>query len=119
MDHLIELLQVHKENKLFALYRKCEFLLSSVVFLGHIISSEGVEVDPRKNEAVKNWPKPLTPTYIKSFLGLVGYYRIFVDCFVSIASTLNTLTQKSVNFEWSEAYERSFQIFKYSLTSAP
>ena len=71
-------------------------------FLGYIISSEGSNVDPRKIEAVKNWPRPLTPTDIRSFLGLVRYYMRFVDGFVSIAYTLNTLTQKSVTFERSE-----------------
>ena len=69
---------------------------------------EGVDVDPRKTEMVKNWPKPLNPTDIRSFLGLAGYYRMFVDCFASIASPLTTLTQKSKKFEWWEAFEKSF-----------
>ena len=59
-----------KENQLFAKYNKCEFWLRSVAFLGNIVTSEGVEVDPRKNEAVKNCPRPLTPIDIRSFLGL-------------------------------------------------
>ena len=79
-----------------------------MTFLFHIISSEGVEVDLRKIEEVKNWPRPLTPTDIRSFLGLAGYYRRSVDVFVSIASPLTTLTQKSRKFEWSEACEKSF-----------
>ena len=78
-----------------------------MTFLGHIICSEGVEVDPKKIEAVRNWPKPLTPTDIRSFLGLSCYYRRFVSGFASIASPLNTLTQKSKKFEWSEACEKS------------
>ena len=73
--------------------------------LGHIISSEGFEVNPRKTEAVKNWPRPLTPTDIRSFLGLVVYYWRFVVCFRPITSPLNNLTQKSKKFEWSEACE--------------
>ena len=73
MDHLMVVLQVLKENKLFSKYNKCDFWLRWVTFLCHIISSEGVEVDPRKIEAVKNCPKPLTPTDIRSFLGLAGY----------------------------------------------
>ena len=79
-------------------------------FLGYIISSEGSNVDPRKIEAVKNWPRPLTPIDIRSFLGLVGYYQRFVDSFASIASPLTTLNQKSKKFEWSEACEKSFQM---------
>ena len=61
-----------KENQLFAKYSKCELWLRSVAFLGHIISNEGVEVDPREIEGVKNWPRPLTPTDIRIFLCLVG-----------------------------------------------
>ena len=81
-------LKILMENKLFAKYNNCEFLLRWVTFLGHIISSKGVEVDPRKTEAVKNWPRSMTPTNIKCFLGLVGYYRRFEDGFASIAYPL-------------------------------
>ena len=86
MNHLRMILQVLKENQLFSMYSKCEFLLRSVVFLGHIIFSEGFEFIPTKTEAFKNWPRPLNPTDIKSFLGLAGYYRRFVDGFTSMAS---------------------------------
>ena len=72
-------------------------MLRLMAFLGHVISSE---VDPKKTEAVRNWPRPLAPMDIRSFLGLVGYYRRFVDGFVSIAYSLITLTQKNVKFEW-------------------
>ena len=85
-------MQVLKEHKLFAKYRKCESWLRSVAFLGHIISCEGVNIDKRKTEAVKNCPRLLTPTKIKSFLGLAGYYRRFVDGFASIVFPLPCLT---------------------------
>ena len=103
MDHLRAVLKTLKEHQLFAKYRKCEYWSRSVTFFGHIISIEGVEVDPRKMEAMKNWPGPLTKTDIRSFLGLAGYYRWFVVGFASIASLLITLTQKSKKFEWSKA----------------
>ena len=119
MKHLRVVLQVLKENQLFAKYRKCEFWLRSVVFLGHVISSEGVEVDPRKIEMVNNCPRPFTQTDIRSLFGLVCYYRRFVDVFVSITSPLTTLTQKSKKFELSETCEKSFQILNDSLTFAP
>ena len=90
-----------------------------MAFLGHIISSEGVEVDTRKKEAVKNWPRPLTMTHIRSFLGLACNYQRFVDGFASIASPLTTLTQKSETFEWSEACEKRFHLLKHKLTSTP
>ena len=110
MDHLKMVLQVLKEHQLFAKYSKYEFWLTSVVFLGHIISTEGVgvEVDPRETKVLKNWHRLLTPTDIMSFLGLAGYYRRFVDGFASISSPLTTLTQKGMKFEWSETCERNF-----------
>ena len=70
MGHLRVVFETLKEHQLFAKYRKCEFWLRSLTFLGHIISSEGVEVDPRTTEAVKKWPRPLNPTDIRSFFGL-------------------------------------------------
>ena len=98
MNHLRAVLQVLKENQLFAKYSKCENWLRSVAFLGHIIASEGVEVDPTKTKVFKNWTRPLTLTNIRSFLDLVGYYRRFVDSIASIASPLTILTQKSKKF---------------------
>ena len=99
IDHLRVVLRVFKENHLFAKYNKCDLWFGLVDFLGRIISSEGVEVYPRKIEAVKNCPTPLTPTNIRSSLVLVGYYTRFMDGFSSIASLLTTLAQKSLKFE--------------------
>ena len=87
-----------KENQLFAKYRKFTFWLRSVEFHGNIISGEGLDVDQKKIEAVKNSPRPMTPTDIRSALGLVGYYRRFLDGFAAIESSLTTLTQKSKIF---------------------
>ena len=92
MNHLRVVLQVFKEHQLLSNYIKFEFWLT---FLGHIISNDGV--DPRKTEAVKNWPRPLTPTYIRIFLGLAGYYQRFWEGFAYIASPLTTLTQSVTN----------------------
>ena len=101
MNHFRVVLHVLKEHQFIAKYRKCEFWLRSVTFLGHIISSEGVEVDSRKMEAMKNWPKPLNTIDIRSFLGITDYYWRFVKGFASIASPSTTLTQKNKKFEWS------------------
>ena len=119
MDHQRVALQMLNENKLFSKYIKCEFWLRLVVLLCVIICSEGVKVDRRKKQAVMNWPRPQSPIDIRSFLGLAGYNRRFMDGFASIASPLTTLTQKSIKFEWSEACERRFQISKYRLTFVP
>ncbi|XP_070014063.1 uncharacterized mitochondrial protein AtMg00860-like [Nicotiana sylvestris] len=76
-------------------------------------------VDPQKIAAVRNWPRPTTPTEIRIFLGLAGYYRRFVEGFSTLASPLTKLTQKAVKFQWYDAYERSFQELKSRLTTAP
>ncbi|WMV18590.1 hypothetical protein MTR67_011975 [Solanum verrucosum] len=109
MDHLRIVLQVLKDQQLFAKFSKCEFLLRSIAFLRHIVSSKGIEVDPKKMDVVESWPRPLTPSDIRSFLGLSGCYRRSVDVFSSIASPLTSLTQKKAKFEWSETCEKSFQ----------
>ena len=101
MRHLRIMLQVLKDNQLLSKFSKCEFLIRSVAFLGQIVSSERVEVDPRKTKVVKGCPRPLRPTKIQSFLGLVGYYRRFVEGFSSITSSLTVLTQNKSKFEWS------------------
>ena len=79
-----------------------------MTFLGHVVSDQGVEVDPRKTEVVKNWPKPLTLNDIHRFWGLAGYYRRFVEGFSSIAAPLTTLTKKKAKFKWTETCEKSF-----------
>ncbi|XP_070002912.1 uncharacterized protein [Nicotiana sylvestris] len=89
------------------------------MFLGHVISREGIMVDPQKIAAVKNWPRPTTPIEIRSFFGLAGYYRRFVEGFSSLASPLTKLTQKAVKFQWSDTCEKSFQELKSSLTTTP
>ena len=89
------------------------------MYFFHISSSEGIEVNPRKIEGVKNCPRPLTPTNIRSFFCLNWYYRRSVNGIVSIASPLTTLTQKIVRYENVETCERSLQVLKYRLISVP
>ena len=80
-EHLRVVLQILWENQLYAKFSKCQFWLDSVAFLGHVISAEGVYVDPQNIEAIVNWKPPTNVTEIRSFLGLVGYYQKFVDGF--------------------------------------
>ena len=97
-----------REEKLFAKLNKCEFWLDSIVFLGHVISKDGISVDLKKIEAVVNWPRPTNMTEVRSFLGLAGYYRRFIKEFSQIAIPLTRLTQKRIKFEWSSECEQSF-----------
>ncbi|KAH0764885.1 hypothetical protein KY285_000756 [Solanum tuberosum] len=117
-SHLRVVLQTLKDHQLFANFNKCEFWLQAVAFLGHIVSSEGIRVDSQRIEVVKQWPRPTSATDIRSFLGLAGYYRRFVEGFSSITSPLTKLTQKMVKFQWSDDCEKSFTELKTRLTTA-
>ncbi|WMV42470.1 hypothetical protein MTR67_035855 [Solanum verrucosum] len=90
-----------------------------VAFLGHVVSKEGVMVDPQKIEAVRNLVRSSSVTEIKSFGGPTSYYRQFVKNFTSIATQLTNLTKKEIPFEWTEKYEESFQKLKTLLTTVP
>ncbi|KAL4013020.1 hypothetical protein IC575_025172 [Cucumis melo] len=118
-EHLHQVLETLRANKLYAKFSKCEFWLKKVTFLGHVVSSEGVSVDPAKIEAVTNWPRPSTVSEIRSFLGLACYYRRFVEDFSHIASLLTQLTRKGTPFVWSPTCESSFQELKQKLVTAP
>ena len=89
--HLRIVLRILKEKKLFAKLSKCDFLLKEVSFLSHIVSAEGIRVDPTKIEAIVSWKSPRNVTKVRSFLGLVGYYRLFIKRFSIIASPLTKL----------------------------
>ena len=101
-------MQILRENPLFAKLSKCDFWLKEISFLGHIISTEGIRVDPVKIEAVMNWKPPRNVTDVRSFLGLVGYYRRFVQGISVIASSLTRLLWKGVKFEWDGKCQSSF-----------
>nr|GEU83998.1 hypothetical protein [Tanacetum cinerariifolium] len=113
------ILSLLKKEELYATFSKCEFWLSKVQFLGHMIDSEGIHVDPTKIEFIKDWASPKTPTEIRQFLGLVGYYRRFIKIFSKIARPMTKLTQKRVKFDWVEKTKAAFQLLKQKLCSAP
>jgi len=118
-EHLRIVLQILRENQLYAKFNKCEFWLYQVAFLGHIVSGRGVEVDPSKIESVMSWSQPTSPTEIRSFLGLTAYYRIFIKGFSQISAPLTKLLRKGVEFVWTAACEKSSQELKNRLTTAP
>ena len=117
--HLRVVLETLRKERLYAKLSKCEFWLNEVSFLGHIVSKEGIQVDPNKIEVVVEWTSPKNVTEVRSFLGLAGYYKIFVKRFSMTAAPMTRLLQKNVKYEWSEKCQRSFDKLKAFLTEAP
>ncbi|GJV43031.1 putative reverse transcriptase domain-containing protein [Tanacetum coccineum] len=118
-EHLRQILKLLKKEELYAKFSKCEFWISRVQFLGHVIDCRGIHVDPAKIESIKDWASPKTPTKIRQFLGLAGYYRRFIEGFSKIAKSMTKLTQKGVKFDWGDKQEAAFQLLKQKLCSAP
>ncbi|KAD5802658.1 hypothetical protein E3N88_14018 [Mikania micrantha] len=118
-QHLKLVLEILREERLYAKFSNCEFWLEEFQFLGHIVNEKGVHVDPAKIDAVKNCSTPTTPTKIRSFLGLAGYYRRFISNFSRIAVPLTSLTQKNKLYEWGPKQEEAFQSLKQKLCDAP
>ncbi|GJT20021.1 putative reverse transcriptase domain-containing protein [Tanacetum coccineum] len=117
--HLETILDLLKKEKLYAKFSKCEFWLKEVQFLGHVVNRDGIHVDPSKVESVKNWKTPESSTEIRSFLGLAGYYRRFIENFSKIAKPLTLLTQKNKAYVWGDKQDEAFQILKEKLCNAP
>jgi hypothetical protein len=99
-QHLRQVLELLREHQLYANMKKCSFAKSEVAYLGHIVSPEGVKVDPRKTAAVYNWPKPTCLTELWSFLGLATYFRKFIKDFAKLAMPLHGMTRKGVLWDW-------------------
>jgi hypothetical protein len=108
-----------RQHQLYAKLSKCEFWLDQVAFLGHIITKEGVAVDPQKIKAVMEWKTPTSVSEIRSFLGLAGYYRRFIKDFSAIAKPMTRLLKKDMKFERTPECQSSFQRLKHKLTTTP
>ena len=98
---------------------KCRLFKKEVEYLGHIISASGINPDPKKIQAVKDWPKPNNVTDIRAFIGLCSYYRRFISDFAKIAKPLHRLTEKGQKFYWTEECDRAFGTLKKKLCEAP
>ena len=118
-DHLRIVLQLLRDHQLYAKFSKCEFWLTEMRFLGHVVSASSVSVDPKKVEVVMSWERPKSVFEICSFLGLAGYYKRFIEDFSRLAAPMMKLTRKEVKFDWDDRCEEAFQELKRRLTSAP
>jgi hypothetical protein len=118
-EHLCLVLQKLRDHKLYVKLSKCEFWLKQVAFLGHVVSKGGISVDPSKVQDVLSWKTPMSVSDIRSFLGLAGYYRRFIEGFSKISKPMTELLEKDKQFHWTAACESSFQELKKRLTNAP
>ncbi|XP_073224799.1 uncharacterized mitochondrial protein AtMg00860-like [Cicer arietinum] len=118
LHHVSYVLNILQQQGLVANRKKCSFAEFSVEYLGHIISSEGVVMDPAKVLNVLQWPTPKNVKGVRGFLGLMGYYRKFIKDYGKMARPLTELTKRD-NFKWGEGVEQAFQLLNQKVTSAP
>jgi hypothetical protein len=118
-EHLRIVLSRLREHQLYAKFSKCEFWLKKVPFLGHVLSGDGISVDPTKVQEVLDWMAPTTVHEVRSFLGLAGYYRRFILEFSKIAKSMTRLLEKDRKFDWTLECEQAFHTLRTLLTSAP
>ena len=119
VQHLRNVLSKLREHKLYAKIMKCEIMKNVVEYLGHFISDQGISVDKRKIEAVRNWPTPSNVSELRSFLGLASYYRKFVKGFSALVTPLTALLHKEQAFRWDTEQKKAFDEIKHCLTTAP
>ena len=118
-QHLREVFQHLTNAGLTLRGRKCHIGLTNVSYLGHVFSATGMSPDPKKVQAVKEWPVPINATEVRQFLGLASYYRRYIQQFSDIAAPLNALTQKGAEFSWTQACGNAFEALKQHLVDAP
>jgi hypothetical protein len=118
VEHIRYVLVVLQEQKLNANLEKCTFCTDKVVFLGFVVSGQGVEVDEEKIKAVRDWMPPQNVSQVRSFLGLAGFYQRFVKDFNTVAAPIIELTKKEVPFKWGEAQHKAFDELKTKLTTS-
>ena len=118
-NHVRQVFDILRKEKLYANLKKSSFMKDSVVFLGYVVSSQGIKVDGEKIKAIKEWPTPTSVTQVRSFQGLASFYRRFVRDFSTIAAPLTELTKKGTPFVWGKAQGTAFEELKKRLTNAP
>ena len=118
-EHLKIVLQELREHQLFTKFSKCDFIKDKIQYLGHVVTKEGISVDPEKIKAIEDWSVPKDVTDVRSFMGITGYYRRFIEGFSRIVNPINSLQKKGNKFDWNQKCEESFRKLKTLLTNAP
>ena len=119
MRHVHQVLERLFDNQLFVKAEKCEFHVSTVSFLGFVMSRNSIQMDPAKVSTVEEWPTPTSHMQVQRFLGFANFYRRFIRNFSTIAAPLYALTSPQIQFQWNSQADLAFQKLPKSFTSAP
>ena len=119
LKHLKIIFQRLKEVGLKLKRSKCDFMKTQIQYLGHLISSDGIQPLPEKLESIKNMPATRNAKEVKQFLGLAGYYRKFVLQFSDLSRPLTRLTRKDILFKWTKECQACFKLLKEALCTHP
>ncbi|KAK6160918.1 hypothetical protein DH2020_004299 [Rehmannia glutinosa] len=119
LDHVRDVLNTLRRESLHANLKKCSFCMDKVVFLGFVVSANGIEMENEKVNAILDWPIPKSILEVGSFHGLASFYRKFVKNFSTIAAPLNEIIKKEVGFHWGEKQQHAFELLKEKLTLMP
>ncbi|CAI7729882.1 unnamed protein product, partial [Closterium sp. NIES-53] len=119
IEHLRRVFKILRREKFYVKLSKSEFALKKVQFLGHMVSAEGVHVDPKKIEAVRTWKTPENVKELQQFLGFANYYNRFMPQYAKIATPLTNLLKKNTPFKWEDVHQQAMEQLKTALTSAP
>jgi hypothetical protein len=119
LDHLRNVLSVLRSEQLYANLKKCSFCMEKIVFLGYVVTAQGIEMDEEKVKAIRDWPTPKSVSGVRSFHGLASFYRRFVNDFSTIVAPLTEIVKKSVGFKWNDEQDEAFNLLKDKLCSVP
>ena len=117
--HVREVLETLRQHKLFAKLSKCQFGKQEVHFLGHVVNAQGIKVDPKKVEVVRDWPVPHGVHEVRQYLGLANYFRKFIQGFANTCRPLHRLLEKGKAFAWDSDCQQAFMALKETLVKAP